>query len=200
MLKSSSRGTTQRQVRRFPGNAAADEQERDEERPRGQVVSERHAAQSVDVAHTQTHTGKQKSPSLVPARHQMAHLFGPSAQQDAQLAVPTDRWPSSTQVPWQAGGQAAASPRRRSNSHISLVSLCYHPKKKRPPVNPTDQELSQSKTVPCVVGNSPTSYPRPSPLARCLSLVAVRGPGRGLQDGGCRLFYLQWGNWRNKSS
>lgn len=145
-LNGGSRGATRGQARRFPGKPAADEQERDEERPRGQVVSERHAAQSVDVAHTQTrmqtHTGEQKSPSLVPARHQMAHLFGPAAQRDARLAVPTDRRPSSPQVPWQAGGQAGASPRRRSNSHSSRCSAVQ--KRKSPPtVNPTDQELSR---------------------------------------------------------
>lgn len=153
MLNSSSRGATQRQERRFPGNAAADEQERKEERPQGQVVSERHAAQSVDVAHTQTHTGEPKSPSLVPARHQMAHLLGPSAQREAQLAVPTDHWPTSTQVPWQAGGQAGASPRQRSNPHFPLESQCHHPKKTKAPVNPTDQELSRSKTLTCFVVN-----------------------------------------------
>lgn len=64
-MNDGSRGATRGQVRRFPGNPAADEQERDEERPRGQVVSERHAAQSVDVAHTQdshadTHRGTEE--------------------------------------------------------------------------------------------------------------------------------------------
>lgn len=126
----------------------------------------------------QTHTGEQKSPSLVPARHQMAHLFGPAAQRDSQLAVPTDRRPSSPQVPWQAGGQAGASPRRRSNSHSSLVSLLRRPKKKKAP-----RQSNRSRAEPTAIRRFKDGDalrrripPPPSPLARRLSFVAARGP------------------------
>lgn len=146
---------------------------------------------SLLMLRTHRHTpGEQKSPSPVPAPRQMAHLFGPSAQRDAQLALPTDRRPSSAQVPWQAGGQAGASPRPRSNSHFPLVSLCCHPKEKKAPVNPTDQELSRSKTVTCNPPVSTGGAPR-----FCRSKRA-----RGLQDGGSRRFYLQWSDWRSRSS
>lgn len=79
---------------------------------------------------THRHTpGNRRAPHWCQRVTRWPICLDPSAQRDAQLAVPTDRWPSPAQVPWQAGGQAGASPRRGSNSRFSLVSLCYYPEK-----------------------------------------------------------------------
>lgn len=137
-------------MRRFPGNAAADRQERDAERPRGQVVSERLAAQSGDVARTwaraQTHTpGNRRAPLRCQrvTRWPICSALPPSG-------TPSERCP---QI---AGPVLHKFPGRRADrrAHLlaedqthasSLASLLRRPKKKKAPVNPTDQELSRRR-------------------------------------------------------
>lgn len=93
-----------------------------------------------------THTNAQNSPCLVPASHQMAHLFHPSAQRDAGLVVPTDRRPNSPHAPWQAGAVTASPVEDQMliATRSCLVALLPHflQKKKSLSVSPLDQETN----------------------------------------------------------
>lgn len=79
--------------------------QRDEEQPQDRW-SPNTTWSSLSMLHKHMHamrTREQKKPCPVPASHQMAHLFRPSAQRDAGLVVPTDRQPKSPHTSWQAG-------------------------------------------------------------------------------------------------
>lgn len=106
--------------------------------------------------HTNTlmHTQEQNSPWLVPASHQMAHLFRPSAQQDAGLLVPTDRQPNSPQAAWQAGTCDSLDCWRSNANRHSLLSGCsatiLPQKKKSLSVSPINHETNQCCPEPDV--------------------------------------------------
>lgn len=103
--------------------------ERDEEQPQDRWSSNTTSPRLLMLhAHTHSHTltGKQYSPCLMPASHQMAHLFSPSAQRDARLVVPTDRRPNSPHNSWQAGAVTAPLVGDQMLIATTLVALQQH--------------------------------------------------------------------------
>lgn len=149
-LNGGSRGATRGRARRFPGKPAADEQERGEERPRGQVVSERHAAQSVDVAHTQTRTQTHTGGTEEPLSGASASPDGPSVWPCCPAGRPASgahRSQAQFSTSSLAGGRADRRAHLLAADQTrTRCSLLRRPKKRKSPphpVNPTDQELSR---------------------------------------------------------
>lgn len=98
----------------------------------------------------------------------MAHLFGPSAQRDAQRAVPTDRRPSSPQVPWQAGRRISLLAADQTHTLLSSrLAAPAHKKEKDSMSIQLDQELRRFKDGDALRRQIP-----PSPSLRGASLLS----------------------------
>lgn len=155
------------------------------------MVSERHAAQSVDVAHTQTHSGGTEEP-----------LAGASASPDGPSVWPfcpagrpasgahrslAQFCTSSLAGGWT--GRRISSPKIKLTLSSRLAVL--PPKREKGP-----RQSNRSRAEPIKDGDvqSPPVSTGGAPLF-CRSERA-----RGLQDGESRLFYLQWSDWRSRSS